>query len=91
MSKHTEHCIQRQKWGDGVCECGANKTVSVIRPSLSDDVLSDENALLLAIECRRGIHVGEHIHHHQMEALCCYIIKNSGRMTDSVNLKETQP
>ena len=87
MRKHTEHCIRRQKWGDGACECGANKTVSVIRPKLSDDVLSDESALLVAIECRRGIHVGEHIHPHQIEALCCYIIKNDERREESKNLK----
>ena len=48
-------------------------------PYLSDDVLSDEDAVLLAIECRRGILVGEIIHYHQTEALCCYIIKQYER------------
>lgn len=23
MAEHTEHCLKRQKWGDGECECGA--------------------------------------------------------------------
>ena len=54
-------------------------------PKLSDDVLSDENALLLAVECRRGILSGETLHHHQIEALCCWIIKQYERAHNAGN------
>ena len=61
----------------------------VVIPKLSDNIASDEDALVLAINSRHGIHVGETIHHSNVEAMCCYIIKQYERrhsVSDSTQL-----